>query len=82
MLKRSGELRPRYQVGQKVKIRGFETSAMRSAEVSRFAEKTGTIVNYHYISPNWGNVFYVYTVKMGENEEVVLHEDEIEVELS
>ena len=70
---------PKFRIGQKVTVRESHSSVLRDAEVSRYANRVGVVLNYHYISPNWGKVFYIYSVKIGEDEkEIVLHEDEIQ----
>jgi len=39
----------------------------------------GTITNYHWINPPAGEVFYLYSLRVGNsNKEIVLYEDEIE----
>ena len=73
-------MEPKYQIGQRVKVKKLKTklSALRDAEISRHANETGIVTNYHFICPNWGEVFYIYTVQIGQGQkDIVLHEDEI-----
>jgi len=73
-------LEPKFQIGQRVTVRRPKSgsSALRDAEITQNANKVGVVTNYYSISPNWGNVFYIYTVKIGQGQrDVVLHEDEI-----
>jgi hypothetical protein len=73
-------LEPKFKIGQKVTVRKFKSnpSALRDAEISQHANKTGTVTNYYSISPHWGDVFYIYTVQIGQGQkDVVLHEDEM-----
>ena len=44
-----------------------------------YAGQSGKVTNYYWITPPSGEVFYIYTVRIGTGyKEVVLHEDEIE----
>ncbi len=73
-------MEPKYKVGQKVTIRKLKSnaSALRDAEISQYANETGIVTNYYFISPNWGKVFYIYTIQIGEGQrDIVLHGDEI-----
>jgi hypothetical protein len=73
-------MEPKYKIGQKVTVRKIKTdsSVLRDAEISQYANETGIVTNYYFIRPNWGNVFYIYAVKIGEGQkDIVLHEDEI-----
>ena len=73
-------MEPKYRIGQKVKVRELKSnsSALRDSEICKYANKTGIVTNYYFIRPNWGEVFYIYTVQVGQGQkDVVLHEDEI-----
>ena len=73
-------LEPKYQIGQKVTVRKVKSnsSVLRDAEISQYANETGIVTNYYFIRPNWGNIFCIYTVKIGDvQKDIVLHEDEI-----
>ena len=75
-----GVLEPKYKIGQKVTVRKFKSnsSALRDAEIGQYANETGIVTNYYFLSPNWGKVFYIYTIQIGEGQkDIVLHEDEI-----
>ena len=70
---------PRYMIGQKVVVVPPENSiSPRDSSIEPFAGQVGKVIDYHWISMR-GQVFYVYTVKIGTDEkEMVLHEDELE----
>jgi len=73
-------LEPKYKIGQKVTVKKIKSnsSALRDAEISQYANETGIVTNYYFIRPNWGKVFYIYAVQIGEGQkDIVLHEDEI-----
>ncbi|MFC1872485.1 hypothetical protein ACFLYV_02040 [Chloroflexota bacterium] len=71
----------KYHVGQEVVVYPVDEvhDAVRGGYVNRLSGHVGQVKEYFWINPNPGSYFYVYTVKLGSgNEEVVLHEDEIE----
>jgi hypothetical protein len=73
-------LEPKYKIGQKVTVRKLksDSSGLRDSAISKYANKTGIVTNYYSMSPHWGEVFYIYTVQIGQGQkDVVLHEDEI-----
>jgi len=73
-------LEPKFKVGQKVAVRKLKSnpSALRDGTISKYANKTGIVTNYYFLCPNWGKVFYIYTVQIGQGQkDIVLHEDEI-----
>jgi hypothetical protein len=77
---RSNTLEPKFKIGQKVTIRKPESdlSALRDSTISKYADRTGVVTNYYFISPRWGEVFYLYTVQIGQGQkDITLHEDEI-----
>ena len=69
-----------YEKGQQVMIKphiegGF---SLQESALLPYAEKTGTISNRERIDSPTGDVFYLYTVRVGNsNKEIVLYEDEI-----
>ena len=73
----------KYKIGQRViakPVKG-QTLSARDSGVEQYAGQSGIVINYYWIRPNAGGVFYIYTVKMGESqEEIVLYEDEMEVD--
>ncbi|MFC1977173.1 hypothetical protein ACFLWS_02765 [Chloroflexota bacterium] len=76
-------MKPKYQAGQKVIIKQFETKtpSARDSDIGQYAGQSGTVTDYYSISPSRGEVFYIYTVKIGTNQkEIVLHEDEIKAD--
>lgn len=73
-------MKPKYQIGQKVIIKQVKAgfSSARDSDIGQYAGQSGTVTNYYSISPHGGEVFYIYTVKIGTAEkEIVLHEDEM-----
>lgn len=73
-------MRAKYRIGQKVRIIPVgERLLLRDNALDTYAGQIGEVVNYYWISPRDGNVFYIYTVRTGAGrKELVLHEDEIE----
>jgi len=72
---------PKYDIGQKVMIRPVSDQPLsrRENDIDTYAGQIGEVSNYYWISPRTGQVFYIYTVRVGTDyKEVVLHEDEIE----
>ena len=70
-----------YEVGQKVVIKPVSEQSLssRDSALRQYAGLIGEIANYHWIRPPIGEVFYLYTVRIGtNNKEIVLYEDEIE----
>lgn len=74
-----GSMAPRYVVGQKVVVVPPENSiSPRDSSIEAFAGQVGKVSDYRWINLR-GQVFYIYTVKIGTDEkEMVLHEDELE----
>lgn len=71
---------PQYEIGQKIVVKPVKGQRLspRDSGLEPYAGKTGEVVNYNWISPRPGEVFYIYTVRVGaDEEELVLHEDEI-----
>ena len=69
-----------YEIGQEVIIKPVNEQgvSLREAAILPYAGQTGTISNYHWIAPPTGEVFYLYTMRVGNsNKEIVLYEDEI-----
>ncbi|MFC1932227.1 hypothetical protein ACFLXU_01165 [Chloroflexota bacterium] len=76
-------MEPKYQIGQKVIIKRLKTKlpATRDSDIGQYAGQSGTVTNYYWISPHGGEVFYIYTVKIGTGQkEIVLHEDEMKAD--
>ena len=70
----------KYDIGQKVIIAPVKDQVSpRDSDLEPYAGKTGMITNYYSINPSKGEVFYIYTVQIGDgNKEIVLYEDELE----
>ncbi len=72
---------PKYEIGQKVIIKPVaeQTLSLRDSVIESYAGQIGEVSNYYWISPRTSKVFYIYTVRIGNDyKEVVLHEDELE----
>ncbi len=72
---------PKYEIGQKVIVRPVneQPSSKRGDDIESYAGQIGEVSNYYWISPRTGQVFFIYTVRVGvDYKEVVLYEDEIE----
>ncbi len=70
-------------IGQRVIAKPVksQTLSARDSDVERYAGQSGIVTDYYWIRPNAGQVFHIYTVKMGESqEEIVLYEDELEAD--
>ena len=73
----------RYNIGQKVIVKPVknQSRSARDSAIGYYAGQRGTVTNFYWISPNRGEVFYIYTVQFGTGQkEIVLHEDEIEAD--
>ncbi len=73
-------MEPKYRIGQKVLVKQVEAklSSARDSNIGQYAGQSGTVTNYYWLSPQAGEVFYIYTVKIGAGgKELILHEDEI-----
>ncbi|MFC2034575.1 hypothetical protein ACFLUJ_00405 [Chloroflexota bacterium] len=73
----------KYKIGQKVTVKKSKTqsSSPRDSDIGKYVEQSGTVTNYYWISPKVGEVFYIYTIKIGTSQrEIVLHEDEIKAD--
>ena len=74
-------MNPRYQVRQKVVIKPpvAQSADLRNSTLDKYAGQVGTIVDCYWISTHLSGVFYIYRVKVGpDDNEIVVHEDEIE----
>lgn len=72
---------PVYGIGQKVIIKPVNSQSLspRDSTIEPYVGQIGEVAAYYWISPPAGEVFYIYTVRVGaSDEEIVLHEDEIE----
>ena len=74
---------PKFKIEQRVVIKPVKNQGLsaRDSDIGQYADQSGTVTNYYWISTKRGEVFYIYTVKIGTREkEIVLHEDEIEAD--
>ena len=75
-------MNPKCNVGQKVVIRPANNQAdlPRDCAIASYAGQIGEVTRYYWLSPREGEVFYLYTVRVGTGyTEIVLYEDELEV---
>ena len=73
-------MEPKYKIGQNVIVRPTKYPAVppKDADIGQYAGRTGKVLNYHYIQPSKGKVFFIYTIRLGEDmKEVILYEDEL-----
>jgi len=76
-------MEPKYKLGQKVIIKPVKNqlSSARESDVGQYAGQSGIVTDYYWIRPSAGEVFFVYTVKIGDSEkEIVLYEDEMKAD--
>ena len=72
-------MNPKYAIGQKVTVKlTGQAASPRDSTLEQYAVKLGQVMNYYWISPRAGEIFYIYAVRFPDyNREIVLHEDEI-----
>ncbi len=73
----------KYKIGQRVIAKLVKSQALsaRSSGIEQYAGQSGIVTDYYWIRPDAGQVFFIYTVKMGDGqEEVVLYEDELQAD--
>ena len=73
-------MEPKYKIGQRVIAKVIKNQALsvRDSGVEQYAGQSGIVTDYYWIRPDAGEVFFIYTVKMGDGqEEIVLYEDEM-----
>ena len=71
---------PKYEIGQKVIVVPIKNQCLspRDSDLEPYVGTIGKVIDYYWISYNTGEMFYIYTVRMGTDcKEVVLHEDEL-----
>lgn len=76
-------MEPKYKIGQRVIAKPVksQTLSARSSGIEQYAGQSGIVTNYYWIRPDAGDVFFIYTVKMGgSQEEIVLYEDELKAD--
>ncbi len=70
-----------YEIGEEVLIKPVkkQSLSLRESTLTTYTGQTGKVINYHWIVPPTGEVFYLYTVLVdNDNKEIVLYEDEIQ----
>ena len=77
---------PKYSIGQKIKIKpakGERDASPKDYAIDAYVGQIGEVIIYYWISPRGGEVFYIYTVRVGTGyKEIALHEDELEAYIS
>ena len=75
---------PKYEKGQRIIITPakHERSSPRDSDISKYAGRNGKVTNYYGINMARGETFYIYTVRLGDDDEdIVLHEDEMQAHM-
>ena len=70
-----------YKIGEEILVKPVREQdlSIRESTLTPYTGQTGKILNYHWIIPPTGEVFYLYTVLVDNgNKEIVLYEDEIQ----
>jgi hypothetical protein len=73
-------MNPRFNKGQLVMVKpvGIQSRSLRDNTLEEYTGKVGSVINYYWISPEAGKIFYLYSVRFPDiNKEIILHEDEI-----
>ncbi len=73
----------KYKIGQRVIAKPVKSQALsaRSSGIEQYVGQSGIVTDYYWIRPDAGEVFFIYTVKMGDGqEEIVLYEDEMKAD--
>jgi len=75
--------KPKFAKGQKVVITPVNEVGItqRESAVNEYAGQTGEISNFYWISPRLEQIFYIYKVKVGKEnnkKEIVVYEDELQ----
>ena len=73
-------MKPKYKLGQEVIIKPVKNQSLsvRGSDIGQYAGQNGIVTDYYWLRPNRGEVFFIYTVKIGDSEKkIVLHEDEM-----
>jgi len=75
--------KPRFAKGQKVIIKPVSEGGLtqRESSVNEYAGQTGEVANFYWISPRSEQIFYIYRVKVGKEnnkKEIVVYEDELQ----
>ena len=74
-------MEPKYLIGQRIiaKLVKSQRLSARASNIEQYAGQSGIVTDYYWLRPNASEVFCLYTVKMGEDqEEIILYEDEME----
>ncbi len=73
----------KYLIGQRViaKLDKSQELSARGSSIEQYVGQSGIVTDFYWIRPDAGEVFFIYTVKMGDGEEeIVLYEDELEAD--
>ena len=72
----------KFNKGQKITVRPVKapTQDLRNSALESYAGQIGQVIDFYWISPRAGEVFYIYNVRMeSDRKTVVLYEDEMDV---
>ncbi len=73
----------KYKIGQRViaKPARSQSLSVRDSGIEQYVGQSGVVTDFYWIRPDAGEIFFIYTVKIGDGqEEVVLYEDELEAD--
>jgi hypothetical protein len=85
MTMEQNKVKPKFVIGQKVIIQPVseQGATKRENEINQYAGQVGEVSNYYWINPRNHQVFYMYNVKVGEQQrEIAVYEDELDPCLS
>ena len=71
---------PKYEIGQKVIIAPVKSQHLspRDSDIEQYAGQDAKVIDYYWIRPTAGEVFYIYTVRIETDRmEIALYEDEL-----
>ncbi len=70
----------RYDIGRRVTVKPVKSQHdLRDAVLEPYTGKIGVIANYYHIQPTGREVFYLYVVRIKDEEkDIVLYEDELQ----
>lgn len=80
LTKKAAAETPKYQIGQKVIVTLPKThnGYLRRSKLEPYVGQVGEVRNYYHMSTIRGEVFYIYTVNIGpDNEIVAFHTNEL-----
>ena len=74
----------KYEIGQKVMVIPVKNQHLspRDSDIGTYAGRSGKVTDYYWITAGRGEVLYMYTVRLEDDDkDIVLHEDELQAYL-